>query len=188
MRGQFFSLDVFIAAIVLISGSVVLLYSIVGTTSLQESQLFTADILRETVTASVRDLNYRVLTSPIDGYANASDPYDIRNFDMTLGELIGEYHFLANKSLAAGDMVAHGAYIERRNEITRRTIAQLISAQYSYTIGIGEDITDMTPLAGRVRIQRSDAQFVVASRSIVAGIDRDREFFGPYTIEVIVWN
>lgn len=185
MRGQFFSLDVFIAAIVLVTGAVVLLYSIVGATSLQQAQLFSADILRETLTSSVRELNYQVLTNPDTGYADPANEYDIRNFDMTLGELIGEYHYLGT-SASGVDVVQ---YLGRRDNITRRTIAPLISSQYSYTISI-IDATDGSSdlLSERRRIERDSAQFVVVSRNIVAGIDRNREFFGPYTLEVVVWN
>ena len=98
MRGQFFSLDVFIAAVILVSGTVVLLYSVIGATSLQQAQLFSADVLRESLTSTVRDLNYPVVSSAFTGYANLSNPYDIRNPDMTLGEVIGEYHHLIGKS------------------------------------------------------------------------------------------
>ena len=185
MRGQFFSVDVFIAALILVGGTVVLLYSVVGMTSLQQAQLFTGDVLRETLVSSVRELNYPVLTSPTDGYADASNPYDIRNYDMSLGELIAEYHYLAERSTLPEDIAN---YTERRDTITRRTIAPQIPSQYSYTISIGRDLDDMTLLASRIRIDRDRADFVVASRNIVAGIDRNREFYGPYTIEVIVWN
>ena len=186
MRGQFFSLDVFIAAIILVSGTVVLLYSVVGMTSLQQAQLFTGDVLRESLTSSIRELNYEVLISPEDGYANASNPYDIRNFDMSLGELIGEYHHLAERSTASSPQ--EGNYTERRDNITRRTIAALIPSQYSYTISIGSQLDDMTDLSYRYRLPQEQAEFIVVTRSIVAGIDRNRVFFGPYTFEVIVWN
>lgn len=185
MRGQFFSVDVFIAALILVGGAVVLLYSVVGITGLQQAQLFSGDVLRETLVSSVRELNYPVLMSPTDGYADASNPYDIRNFDMSLGELIAEYHYLAERNAGSP---AELEYIERRENITRRTIAPQIPNQYSYTISIGQDLDDMTLLASRIRIDRDRADFVVASRNIVAGIDRNREFYGPYTIEVIVWN
>jgi hypothetical protein len=186
MRGQFFSLDVFIAAIILVSGTVVLLYSVVGMTSLQQAQLFGGDVLRETLVSSVRELNYDVLISPTNGYANASNPYDIRNIDMSLGELIGEYHYLAQKSVSGSPDESN--YTARRGNITQRTIGSLIPGQYSFSISIGDDLSDMTLLTERIRLGRDEAEFIVATRSIVAGIDRDREFFGPYTIEVIVWN
>ena len=186
MRGQFFSVDVFIASLILVGGAVVLLYTVVGMTGLQQAQLFSGDVLRETLVSSVRELNYPVLMSPTDGFADADNPYDIRNFDMSLGELIAEYHYLAEQSVAGSP--EEGNYTERRDTITQQTIAPQIPNQYSYTISIGEDLDDMTLLADRERIHIDRAEFVVASRSIVAGIDRNREFFGPYTIEVIVWN
>lgn len=188
-RGQFFSIDVFIATIILVSGSVVLLYSISGQSDLQPAQLFNADLLRETITKSVRELNYVVLTSPNNnvGYANASNPYDIEDFDKTLGETIGEYHHLANQSWSTSP-AAYGNYSERRDRITKQTIAPLISAQYSYRISLVSETDGDVQIVNRTRIPFDEAEYRVATRSIVAGIDRNRQFFGPTTIEVIVWN
>lgn len=185
MRGQFFSMDVFIAAIILVSGTIVLLYGVVGTTSVQQAQLFSADVLRESLTTSVRELEHPIVSSAHTGFANRSNPYDIQNSELTLGEVIGEYHHLAN---ASTDPVDIGNYTLRRDVITRETIGSLVPGQYSYSISIGDDISDMTTIVNRSRIPQSNAEYVVYSRSILAGIDRNREFFGPYTLEVSVWN
>lgn len=184
-RGQFFSIDVFIAAVILISGTVVLLFSISGSSDLQSGQLFSGDLLRETLTKSVRELNYPVLTSPDPsiGYADPTNPYDIKNFDYTLGEVIGEYHHLAQASTG----VAQANYTSRRGNITMRTIAPLIGGQYSYRINLRNE-TSVETISARERIPFDESEYRVASRSIVAGIDRNREFFGPITVEVIVWN
>lgn len=186
-RGQFFSLDVFIASLILVTGGVVLLFSVFGQTSLQQAQLFSSDLLRETLTKTVRDLNYPILNQPYPaGYAS-NDPYGIKNFDMTLGALIGEYYELNQTAATQTERTAYGV---RLINITRHTIAPLISDQYSYSISIinATDPTERRVLSERVRLPRSRAQYTVAARSIVSGIDRNRRFFGPYTLEVLVWN
>lgn len=186
-RGQFFSLDVFIASLILVSGSVVLLFSVFGQTNLQPAQIFSTDILRQTLTKTVRDLNYPVLTQSYPtGYAS-NDPYGIKNFDMTLGELIGEYYELNQTAPTQADRTAYGEHLIN---ITNQTIAPLVSSQYSFQISIinASDQNQRRVLASRVRIPRSRSQYTVASRSILAGIDRNRRFFGPFTLEVLVWN
>ncbi len=160
-RGYFFTLDAFVAVIILVIGIFLLL-------SLQSSKPYDTQALyiSQDIMASISKTKVTEMNQP---YINALRLNGtIRNYDNTIIEQAGEFY-------AANDRAA-------AREFAKAATLSIVPPQYGYRISINNDL-----IYNNSAIPQ-DTKIISTSKTIVYGILNRTKMWGPYTAEMTTWQ
>jgi multisubunit Na+/H+ antiporter MnhB subunit len=161
-KGQFLTLDAFIALVVIAAGLVLVLTLHSYSPSLQTPALFSQDFVNTLSQAKIREVNNAYVMQQIRAG-------NITNTDNTLLQQVAELYYYDMESIASEMLVS--------------VTSGIIPAQYNYDI-----LLDGTTLASRGAGQ-ADAELLVSTKRIVFGVvNRTVEFWGPSVVEVRLWQ
>lgn len=175
-KGYIFTLDLFIAVIIVVAGSFIILFNIFNSGQIIQPKVFSDDLLREAYTKQIFQLNYPILTTKL----NSSAPYGINDPAKSVAEQSAEFYYLAKTTGDAG-------WNESNKYLLNSTISPVIPAQYSYNISISDGSRNQV-IVSKENIPFSESTVAVPSKIIVSGIGRNGKFYGPYLFEVLLWQ
>lgn len=190
-KGFMYIIDLFVAAMIITAGLWILFFNLYYSTDYTKSRLLTDDILKGFYTKKISEINSQIilnLTDPNNIYFTENslnyNDYGIINIDYSLVQQAVEYYYLYNKSLKNNDVQKAENYKKVLNDFLKGTFDGLIPKQYDYEITINKDLT----LKLRSNKNKEQANIVLPSKTIVAGIDREEDFYGPILFEVYLWQ
>ncbi len=184
--------DLFVAAIIITAGVWILFFNIYYSTGYTKPRILTDDILKSFYSKKISEVNNNIilnLTSKNNVYfqnkgLNYND-YGIINPDFTLVQQAVEYYVLYKKANDIGDVQKAKNYEVVLKDYLKGTINNLIPEQYNYEIIINQD---KTFILRNNKKNKKNSDLILPSKTIVAGIDREEEFYGPILFEVYLWQ
>lgn len=160
-RGYFFTLDAFVAVVILVIGILIIL-SAQSFKPYETQTLF----ISEDVMAYLSGTNVQEINEPYINELRSNGT--IKNFDSTLIEQAGEFYANNDKQAAA--------------ELIKAAIKSIIPPQFGYQILINNE------LIRNESVIPEDTKVLASSKAIVYGLSDSTKLWGPYTAEVRAWQ
>lgn len=167
-KSQIFIFDLIFASI-MIFVSLGLFFTYFSTTT-DNSNIYTVnyEILNSISKTSINSLNDI-------GIRNMFRDGLIRNKDNTVGQQIGEFVYDGRLDLA--------------QDLTQIFVKNYISKQMNYNITLSnESITNILYEGKNTHVDYSDATITSSSNRIIIGFKGKNSFYGPYTLNIKIWQ
>ncbi len=185
-KGVFFSLDAFMAISILIMGIAVVLSFFFASPFKSQVYFYAQDVnqlFATTKISSINDNNYTVLRKDkADG--------NITNADHTIYQQIAEFYY-RNASKGCADCLSDVAW-NFTKDITHNLLSDRVSYEillYPDPIGNSSDYRVIYERLGwGTDTSQANSTLITSAKSIVSGRYNDTEFYGPYLMEVRVWQ
>ncbi len=192
-KGFMYLIDLFVAAMIITAGLWILFFNLYYSTDYTKQRLLSEDLLKSFYTKKISEVNNDIilnLTNPNSVYFQehpllSYEEYGIINPDFTLVQQAVEYYVLYKKAEENNDNIKRAYYELVLNDYLKGTLNGLIPQQYNYQVIIN---SDKKIELKKNTISKEKASLVLPSKTIVAGIDREEEFFGPILFEVYLWQ
>ncbi len=160
-RGYFFTLDAFVAIMVLIIGILVVL-SVSRSQPYDTQALFLSqDIMNTLSSATVQEVNEPYINS-LRGNGT------ITNFDNTLLEQAGEFHYMNQRDTA--------------REFLKAALSATVPPQYGYRVVVNNEVLYNT--SGLT----DEIEVLATSKTIIYGVANKTRLWGPYNAEFTAWQ
>ena len=167
-RGQYFTIDAFIALIVISTGLILVIAANSYAPSPNQPEALSQGIVNSFVQTKVNDLNNAFLKEKIvDGI--------ITNPHNTI--LQQAYEFKTYGGTSGSDLA--------RNLLINVT-PDMVPSQYGFEIRVGDDIYYARPSS--LGQEQNDTNLLVSGKRIIFGTNSQKEFWGPVVAEVRVWQ
>ncbi len=192
-KGFMYLVDLFVAAMIITAGLWILFFNLYYSSDYTKPRLLTDDILKSFYTQKISEVNNEIilnLTNPNSVYfqehplLNYKD-YGIINPDFTLVQQAVEYYILYRKAVEENNIIKETNYNITLKDFLEGTLNHLIPKQYNYEVKIN---SSYVLILRDSKKNKENSILVLPSKTIVAGIDRQEEFFGPILFEVYIWQ
>jgi hypothetical protein len=170
-RGYFFILDSFLAFGILVMGVFILLSSYTTTPQEEPTKNIAEDILDFFANTKIEDLN-----NPYFGaYGTLVQQGYIQDTQKTLLQQLGEFYANNNLDLA--------------ESLVTNVTGALIPFQYKYEFLIDETRICPTNPSQQFLQSKNNTKFLFPAKKLSFGtINKTLDLFGPYEVEVLVWQ
>jgi len=172
-KSQIFLLDAFLAFIIVVVAIAVILSYTSSTTSNMNVYAVNQQVLNSLTKTKINSLNDEEIRELFKaGY--------IKNVENTVGQQIGEFYFLNNLSLA--------------QNLTRVFIKDFITKQMNANISLIENDsgtitnTELHSILNRQTVSIDDAVITSVTKRSIIGFINETTFYGPYTLEIKIWQ
>lgn len=172
-RGYFFILDAFLALGILVVGVFILLSSYTRTPEKEQTTNIAEDVLDFFANTKIEDLN-----NPTFGASGTLvQSGAIKDIQKTLLQQLGEFYY---KYLDTGD----DNYLDLAEQLVEEVTEDLIPFQYKY-----EFLIDGTIIYSKDPSSKGNTKVLFPAKKLSFGtIDKTVDLFGPYNVEVLVWQ
>jgi len=180
-RGQYFTIDAFIAMMVVVTGLILVFAISSYAPSSAQPELLSQEFVNTLAQTKIKEVNNPFVVQQVRGG-------NITNFDNTLLQQVYEFKRYFD-SFLVGCIPAecHGydpaVHTNMSAEFLASLTPNLVPEQYNFEI-----IVDGDTLHGR-GAGRENTSLLISSKRIMFGVvNRSVEFWGPITVEVRVWQ
>ncbi|MBI2664280.1 hypothetical protein HYX10_02965 [Candidatus Woesearchaeota archaeon] len=181
-RGQYFTIDAFVAMLVVATGLVLVLALNTYQPSTAQPEVLSQEFVNTLAQVKIKEMNNPFVAQQLKG-GNITNP------DNTLLQQVYEYYSYFDSFLTgcSPSNPCHGfdpvTYTNMSAELLASVAKDLVPAQYSYEI-----LVDGVPLNSRGTGQQ-EAKVLISSKRIIFGIvNKSVEFWGPIVVEVRIWQ